>query len=304
MSSISDIAFKYFLPTKHFITKDYANETYEFEMLREQMIKIFLENNDTDTLSNIYYIVKGSSIPLITFAEIIMRINKKDDVENFLHYYFKYDTTNLCETTVIYNTINAFKYLKKYLIQNSASITSQNNIDVKLIVYMSDVFTENHKNVCFDLEKINLFIRQNKWEDTDVKLYNLFEKYNLMKYDKLSFALKKSFSDEIFRIPPAFKAPYNNTTVNFLMNLCEIADLKSTKLYVVYEIYKYTNYFLENNITMPLNSENFQTASVEKADEIMKKIQNDIDTILPKYFNDIIIEELTKYKRLAVNAKM
>jgi hypothetical protein len=248
--------------------------------------------------------VNYSSISITTFAELILRIKNFDDYDNFICNHLTFETVNQSEQTIS-NTITTFKYLKKYLIKNLTSKTSKDNINHRLMTYMSDVFKDKNKGVSCDIATFSLFIHQNNWEKTEINLYNLFERYNLMKYKQRSFALKKKILNDVLSIHTEFNPRYNYITVGFLINLCDIADSKPTKLYVVYEMYKYMNYFLENNIkSSSLNKKTFQLASVEKAEEFLKQIQNDFATILPKYFKDLLIDELTKYKKLAVNATL
>jgi len=69
-----------------------------------------------------------------------------------------------------------------------------------------------------------------------------------------------------------------------------------TKLYVIYELYRYLNYTEENNKSITGHSKDkLKIAAKIKAQEFMYQLQYEYTTELPKYLKILVEKELSEY---------
>lgn len=304
-SSICDIPYEvmneYIVP--NFLFKDVRNfnkinnfETHDMIdviLKKDPVLHKFAENFEI----NIYDTVKNSSIRMSTFDEMISNFRNDKKIDNIIN--FNMDKLN---KNKIKNTIIILKLFKTY--SNSTNSTNSSNdsaiiLSQNLVRYMSDSFVLLNKTFKdISCKEFNEVLEKNWWENIGIDLYDFFEKCQFSTFKPRSYNLKSNIEENLI-INNTHQQFENSTllsSINLFMRLVvEFKEIR-TKLYVIYELYRYLNFTDENDNSITVHSKDkLKIAAKIKAQEFMYQLQYEYTTELPKYLTILVEKELSEY---------
>jgi len=297
-SCICDIPYEvmsdYIAP--NFLFKDVKNlnEIYTFDT--RDMIDAFLKKdpileNFSETFNiNIYDTVKNSSIKMTTFDEIISNFRNNINI----HENIDFDMDNL-NIDKINNTISMLKLFKIYSTKSSHDSTII--LSHNLVKYMSDSFVLQNKKIKeVSFEEFNEVLQQISWDNIGIDLYDFFEKCQFATFKPRSYDLKSRIQENLINKTQYTEDSILFVSINLFMKLIVEFDEVRTKLYIIYELYRYLNYIEENDISFRVHSkEKLKIAGRFKAQEFMYQLQYEYATELPKYLSILFEKELSEY---------
>jgi len=303
-SSICDIPYEvineYIVP--NFLFKDVRNFNKINNFETHDMIDVILKKDPVlhkfaqNFEINIYDTVKNSSIRMSTFDEMISNFRNDKKIDNIIN--FNMDKLN---KNKIKNTIIILKLFKTY--SNTLNSTNSSNdsaiiLSQNLVKYMSDSFVLLNKTFKeISCKEFNEVLEKIWWENISIDLYDFFEKCQFSTFKPRSYALKSNIEENLIN-NTLFQ--FENLTllssINLFMKLVvEFKEIR-TKLYVIYELYRYLNYTEENNKSITCHSKDkLKIAAKIKAQEFMYQLQYEYTTELPKYLKILVEKELSEY---------
>ena len=301
-SSICDIPYEvmneYIVP--NFLFKDVRNFNKINNFEAHDMIDVFLKKDlvlhkfAENFEINIYDTVKNSSIRMSTFDEMISNFRNDKKIDNIIN--FNMDKLN---KNKIKNTIIILKLFKTYSNSTNSSNDSAIILSQNLVRYMSDSFVLLNKTFNdISCKEFNEVLEKNWWENIGIDLYDFFEKCQFSTFKPRSYDLKSNIEENL--IINNTQQQFENLTllssINLFMKLVvEFKEIR-TKLYVIYELYRYLNYTEENNKSITGHSKDkLKIAAKIKAQEFMYQLQYEYTTELPKYLKILVEKELSEY---------
>ena len=301
-SSICDIPYEvmneYIVP--NFLFKDVRNFNKINNFEAHDMIDVFLKKDlvlhkfAENFEINIYDTVKNSSIRMSTFDEMISNFRNDKKIDNIIN--FNMDKLN---KNKIKNTIIILKLFKTYSNSTNSSNDSAIILSQNLVRYMSDSFVLLNKTFNdISCKEFNEVLEKNWWENIGIDLYDFFEKCQFSTFKPRSYDLKSNIEENL--IINNTQQQFENLTllssINLFMKLVvEFKEIR-TKLYVIYELYRYLNYTEENNKSITGHSKDkLKIAAKIKAQEFMYQLQYEYTTELPKYLTILVEKELSEY---------
>jgi len=301
-SSICDIPYEvmneYIVP--NFLFKDVRNFNKINNFEAHDMIDVFLKKDlvlhkfAENFEINIYDTVKNSSIRMSTFDEMISNFRNDKKIDNIIN--FNMDKLN---KNKIKNTIIILKLFKTYSNSTNSSNDSAIILSQNLVRYMSDSFVLLNKTFNdISCKEFNEVLEKNWWENIGIDLYDFFEKCQFSTFKPRSYDLKSNIEENL--IINNTQQQFENLTllssINLFMKLVvEFKEIR-TKLYVIYELYRYLNYTEENNKSITCHSKDkLKIAAKIKAQEFMYQLQYEYTTELPKYLTILVEKELSEY---------
>lgn len=301
-SSICDIPYEvmneYIVP--NFLFKDVRNFNKINNFEAHDMIDVFLKKDlvlhkfAENFEINIYDTVKNSSIRMSTFDEMISNLRNDKKIDNIIN--FNMDKLN---KNKIKNTIIILKLFKTYSNSTNSSNDSAIILSQNLVRYMSDSFVLLNKTFNdISCKEFNEVLEKNSWENIGIDLYDFFEKCQFSTFKPRSYNLKSNIEENL--IINNTHHQFENSTLLSSMNLfmrlvVEFKEIR-TKLYVIYELYRYLNYTDENDNSITVHSKDkLKVAAKIKAQEFMYQLQYEYTTALPKYLTILVEKELSEY---------
>lgn len=283
----------------NFLFKDVKNLNEIYIFNTRDMIDAFIKKdpifeNFSETFNiNIYDTVKKSSIKMTTFDEIIS--NFRNNVN--LHESIDFDMNNL-NIDKIYNTISILKLFKKYSTKSSHDSTII--LSRNLVKYMSDSFLLQNKTINdVSVDEFIEVLQHNSWDDIGINLYDFFKKCQFAKFKPRSYDLKSNIQNNLIDKIQYSEDSVLFVTINLFMKLVVEFDEVRTKLYIIYELYRYLNYIEENDISFRVHSkEKLKIAGKFKAQEFMYQLQYEYATELPKYLSILVEKQLSDYIKI------
>lgn len=301
-SSICDIPYEvmneYIVP--NFLFKDVRNFNKINNFEAHDMIDVILKKDlvlhkfAQNFEINIYDTVKNSSIRMSTFDEMISNFRNDKKIVNIIN--FNMDKLN---KNKIKNTIIILKLFKTYSNSTNSSNDSAIILSQNLVKYMSDSFVLLNKTFNdISCKEFNEVLEKNWWENIGIDLYDFFEKCQFSTFKPRSYNLKSNIEENLI-INNTHQQFENSTllsSINLFMRLVvEFKEIR-TKLYVIYELYRYLNYTDENDNSIKVHSKDkLKIAAKIKAQEFMYQLQYEYTTELPKYLTILVEKELSEY---------
>lgn len=298
----NEIVLEYIVPG--FLFKDVKNvqQFRMFNVTHNEMIDMFM-NKDTILLNfskmfdiNIYDTLKNSSIDMTTFDQLISDFRNGITIQDTIC--FNMNNLNIDK---INNTISIMKLFKIYSTETSYIGDVKEYLTNNLVRYMSEALVIRNKMSSSQVLSSEFIssLENTTWEYIGINLYEFFEKCHLVNLKPRCYNLKSSIEDILIVSNQQTSLMNPFTTIHLFINLVIFNEIR-TKLYVIYELYRYLNYLERKSISSRVWTNHlkyiiFLKTGKLKAQEFMYQLQNQYANELPKYLSNLLAKELVEY---------